>query len=723
MDWTERRFHVAIVIIAILAGIVVYVIGHEVFPYLSLNHDEGVYLQQASMLLHGKLWLTSELPKVFQPWFFIRDGHRLYPKYTPVSALMFAPSLALGIPRLSLSLIAVGNVALVGLIGREAFDRPTGVLAAGFALATPFFLFVSATFMSYAPTTLLNLLFAFAYIRMHRRGGWQYGAIAGAAIGMAFFSRPYTAVLFAVPFVIHALVAVWHEIRKRNIWTPTIEREVVVALFGFGGVCIALAYNYVMTGNPFLFPYKVFAPHDGLGFGYHSLTAPPFKYTVERALWANLNLFVELLTRWTVAAPIGSALAAIGLLPVALHYRERNESPLPDYTLRLVLIGVFVTVIVGNIYFWGTYNILGGIRNPTDGFMAHLGPYYHLDLVLPLSVFAGAGVVWLARMIRSAVSMHTSTQAARAVLIVLLVVSVPIVASAEYNRVEPVIDRNMEYTEQYSEVYAPFENTTFEHALVFLPLPYDGWLGHPFQSLRNGGSLEQGDVLFAQNLGPAKQFATIDEFPNRTPYRFTYRGVWGSGKGHNITPHLQRLTIYNGTHFQLTTTIGDVGKLSSIRLSVGDRKIVRYNYYQDESEGNGTVTVQWALNGTQIRLVNVRGATVTGTTTYRNPLTGHVVTRPTTEEMSPSAISIDGSTYASLSITFTKPNGKTVTYRQGIAIDANNESVRFLWPGPTKLCLESRFCGYEELYVPGAEYPKGVSMNTTVRSNNTTRAH
>jgi hypothetical protein len=716
-DWTERRFRVALVVSVVLAAGVVYAIGHEVFPYLSLNHDEGVYLQQASMLLHGKLWLTSDLPNVFQPWFFIQDGSRLYPKYTPVAALMFAPGLALGIPRLSLSVIAAGNVALIGLIGREAFDRPTGILASGFALVTPMFMFISATFMAYAPTMLLNLIFAFCYIRMHRRGGRRYAVIAGAAVGMSFFSRPYTAVLFAVPFVIHALVAVARDIRERDIRTPTIEREVVVALFGAGGVGIALAYNYVMTGSPFLFPYKVFAPMDGLGFGPHKLTGPTVNYTIELALRANKQLVVEILTRWTVAAPIGSVLAVIGLFPVALHYRENHEgTPFSDRTLRFVLIGVFITVIVGNIYFWGTNNILGGKEDPTNGFMAYLGPYYHLDLVLPLSVFAAAGVIWLGRVIGSSVSMRVSTRAARAVLIALLVVSVPIVATAEYNRVEPVVDRNMNYTEQYDEIYAPFENTTFEHALVFLPIPYDGWLGHPFQSLRNGGSLEKGDVLYAQNLGPAKQFETIDEFPNRTPYRFTYRGAWGSGKGQELVPHLQQLTVHNGTRHRLTTTVGDVGELTAVRLSAGNERVAEFNYYMDDGDTNGTVTVQWAINGTHVRLVDANGAQVTGTTTHRNPLTGRVVTLPTDANTS-NAIAIDGPRYASLAITFTKPNGNTVTYRQGVAMDANNESVRFLWPGPTKLCLGSRFCGYEELYVPGGEYPDGISMNTTVRTD------
>lgn len=718
MDWTVRRFRTAIVVLAVLAGIVVYVIGHEVFPYFSVNHDEGVYLQQAAMLLQGNLWLTNDLPEVFRPWFFIQDGRRLYSKYTPVAALLFAPGVALGVPRFSLSVIAAGNIALVGLIGSEAFDRSTGLLAAVIALASPLFLFVSATFMSYAPTTLLNLIFALCYIRMYRQRSRRYAVIAGAAIGMAFFSRPYTAVLFATPFVVHALVIVVLTVHQRNIWTPTIEREAIVALFGLTGAGIALAYNKMMTGDPFLFPYQVFAPLDGLGFGFRRMTGSGLEYTVELALQANNQLVTELLTQWTFAAPIGSVLAVIGLFPVVLRYRERHDaSLLSDRALRVVLVGVFGTICVGNIYFWGTVKILENIADPTDGLIGLLGPYYHLDLVLPLSVFASAGILWLSRVIRSVVSVSVSTRAARVMISVLLVVSVPVLASAEYTRVEPVIERNMEYTEQYAEVYAPFEIQSFEHALVFLPVPYGPWLGHPFQSLRNGGSLEQSPVLYAQNRGPTKEFATIDAYPTRTLYRFTYQGIWGDGSGQHLVPHLQRLTVRNGTDHRLTTTVGTVGRVSSVRLSVGDEQIVRHNPAPDTITER-SVAVQWEVNGTHVRLVDTRSAQgpMTDTSTRRSPVTDRAVAPPVPEEMHTDAIAIDGPVDASLAITVTKPTGKTVTYRQKLAIDANNESARLLWPGSTKLCQESRTCGREGNYIPGGTYPDGTSMNTTVQT-------
>ena len=142
---------VALLVLSLLAGALVFIIATELFPYHSSNHDEAVYLQQAALLLDGKFWFTTAHPESVHPWFFVRDGARLYPKYSPVTAALFAPGVALGVPRLVLAAVAAANVALVGLLAREAFDGWTGVLAAAFALCTPFFLVISATFLPYAP--------------------------------------------------------------------------------------------------------------------------------------------------------------------------------------------------------------------------------------------------------------------------------------------------------------------------------------------------------------------------------------------------------------------------------------------------------------------------------------------------------------------------------------------------------------------------------------------
>jgi hypothetical protein len=157
------------VLVAGVGALVVFGVATTLFPYHSSNHDEAVYLQQAASLLEGRLAMDagSIAPSV-RPWFYVQDGTTLYSKYAPVTAGVFAVGMALGEPRLSLALVAAGTVGLTVALGRTAFDRSVGLLAGGLLIASPGWLFASATFLPYAPTTLLNLAFALAYVRAGR---------------------------------------------------------------------------------------------------------------------------------------------------------------------------------------------------------------------------------------------------------------------------------------------------------------------------------------------------------------------------------------------------------------------------------------------------------------------------------------------------------------------------------------------------------------------------
>ncbi|PSP97218.1 hypothetical protein BRC94_10665 [Halobacteriales archaeon QS_5_70_17] len=646
------------------ATVAVLLIGRELFPLLSVNHDEGVYLQHAAMLLKGNLRLTTDLPGAFRPWFFVEEGRRLYPKYTPVTAALFAPGVALGAPRVVPALVGGGIVVLIGLLAREAYRPPVGALAAATALATPFFLLIAPQFLSYAPATLLNLLFALGYVRAHRRlpaarASLAYAALAGGAIALAFFARPYTAVLFAAPFVGHAVAVLAADLRSdpdppartaprspAAAVTPRAVRLAVVAALGSTGVVAALAYNAVLTGDPLVFPYQAFAPLDGPGFGYRRLLDYERTYTPALALRATGHLLWELATRWTVAAPLGTLLAAVGLLTLragtgsgsdALAAADRDR--LPDRTLRWLFAGVGASVVVGNIYFWGTLNVLGDLNDPADGFMGKFGPFYHFDLLLPLSVFGAAGLVLCWR----ALGARLAAEAAEA-------------------------------TDHRQRALAPFDRE-FDRALVFLPRVYGPWLNHPFQTLRNGGSLGGGDVLYAQTRGPAGDFAVIDAYPDRRLYRYTFRGEWEGPS--RVTPNLQRVRVREGRHHEVTTTVGAVGRLSTVRLATGEGGVtVR------PDEGGDALTVAWSVNGTHATLGD-------------------------------RAVPVGSVDEVVLTVTYLQSGGASVTYRQEVAVDARGDDVRIIWPGEVRVCRLTTDCGREGTYVPGAGgYVDGIAVET-----------
>ncbi|MFB6084140.1 MAG: ArnT family glycosyltransferase [Halorientalis sp.] len=536
-DLRRRTWRIGVVALAAVAALAVWVLATRLFPYHSLNHDEGVYLQQAAMLLDGRLFLTPPVEDVFRPWFFVEDGDRLYSKYAPVVPALFAVGKLLGAARLALAGIAAANVALVALVVRELFDRRTGLVAAAFVLASPLFLIDSAVFLPYAPTTMLNLCFLYAYLRADRTGDYRFAGAAGAAVGLAFFARPYTAVLFAAPVIGHAL---WTLYRDRRDALP---RQAVTAALGLAGVGLTLGYNAVMTGSALVFPYQAFAPEDGLGFGHHEILGHEVDYTVGLALRSNALVLEQLTTTWVAGGLFGTALALAG---IAVTVR-RGLSP-----RRGILVGQIGTVAAGNVYFWGNYNILGVLDRVGDGLIASHGPYYHFDLLLPFGAFAAVGTLALLGTVRRLAAERVEPRAVRAVVVAVVLLGAGVLGGATVANADRPIEMNARTTDTYERAYAPFAERSLDDALVFLPTPYGDWLNHPFQPLRNEPGFD-GRTVYAMDERP---FAVVDAYPDRTLYRYTFRGEWEPYSASPRGARLQRVDHVAGESVTLNATVG-----------------------------------------------------------------------------------------------------------------------------------------------------------------------
>jgi hypothetical protein len=679
--------------LAILAGIVVYWLAVDLFPYHSVNDDEGVYLTQAAMLLEGRLFLDpGALGPLVRPWFFVADGAggdlRYYSKYSPVAAGVFAVGKLLGDWNLALGLVAAGNAALIYALTTAAFDRRTGHLSVVLLVGAPLFLFTSAVFLPYAPTTLLNLAFAVAYVRAMRRDSPRWGVVAGAAVGLAFFARPYTAVLFASPFIAHALGSLW--------WTwgadefrPTLVRLLAVAGLGVAGVAVTLAYNLVVTGDPLVFPYKAFGPNDGIGFGRHELLGYDRVYSPALAAETTERLLRILTAEWTVAGPVGTLLAIVGLADLSTDRSALADPHLGAPALRAVVLALVPAVVLGNAYFWGTLN---GLEN---GLIGLLGPYYHFDLLLPFSAFGAAGALVLWHRLRDATA-GLAAPTRGAVLAVALLVAVGVGGVAGVAAVEDPYDENRLRTSNLANTYEPFESWSPENAVVFVPDPYGDWLHHPFQYLRNDPGFD-GDALYVINDGDVERFDAIDATGDRRPYRFTYRGEW-TGAVTPTEPALVPLDVKSGDRVAATTTLGVPARATYARARI----VTEAGSARAEiGRVDGPVTVDWGVDATD------------GTATVRAPNGTAAATAPL-----PAGVS-----EVTLLVTFVEPQGTTVTYRQTASVERTVRGVRVIWPPEIRVCSLTTDCGREGVYVgPDGDYVSGVSVETSARASNVTAA-
>lgn len=666
-----RRARVQAGVVAVVGGLVVFTLAHLVFPYHTTNHDEAVYLQQAAMLLDGQLFLTPPVDGPFRPWFFVESERGLYAKYTPVTAAMFAVGKLLGGYRVALALVATGTLTAMYHTAREAFDARTGVLASGLMLASPLFLVNGSVFLSYVPTLMWNLIFAAAYLHTHRTGSRKTAILAGVAVGLAFFTRPYTAVLFAMPFVVHAL---W---TLRTLDRRRIEQLGLTALFGLCGVGATLAYNRVVTGDPLLFPYEAFAPRDGLGFGSREILGYSREFTPALSLRANAEILRLYATEWVVAGPLGTLAAAVGLAVARNRGLDGRQ---------LALAGVALTVPLGNLYFWGTVNILGALGDPNDGLVRFLGPFYHTDLLVPTVAFAAVGLLWASDRLRKVVPARVSVGRARPALAALLLVGAAIGGGAAVAAAATPLSDNYSVTQQYETAYEPFEERALADSVVFLPRPYGDWLNHPFQALRNDPGFD-GNAVYAMQR---EQFAVTEAYPERQYYRYGYRGQWAPFIGQSVEPRLQPVELAEGeaVRTEISATVPDQAQSVTLRLTDGGSITSASN-----------ITTVPASQDLSLQLVTGR---------ERTSLAGSGVTDqvsvPTPDRGTVTLVAFVDYGY-----------GSAVKYRFELAVDRTATGVRALTP-TMEVCWSEQRCGGQAAYIPGT-HRSGIQLNATVEGD------
>ncbi len=692
------RYQLAAAIVAVTAGLIVGFLASELFSFHSANHDEGVYLQQAAMLLEGRLWLnpgSDALREAFHPWFFVESDRGLYAKYSPVPAAVFAAGKLLGGYRVALGLVATLNVALTYAVTTEAFDRRTGILAAIILTSAPLFLVTSAVFLPYAPTTALNLLFALSYIRAVRRHDHRYSVLAGMAVGLSFFARPYTAVLFAVPFLLHAARQLTYQ------WSENLQAGLhywIIAGIGCLWVGVTIGYNALLTGNPLVFPYEAFAPHDGLGFGYRAILGHDTIYSPDVAVTANLTVLAQLATAWFTAGLVGTAAAITGMVIASrriIHEGIESTTELSNRQLHLLLLALTMSVVIGNLFFWGNLNILGALSDPSDGLIALFGPFYHFDLLLPLAAFAASGIrSGMAQLEKHGVGLRDRRVGIP--FLVCLVLTGVVIGGTAPGTFGPPVEKNAAYTTKYEQAYAPFTRTEFSHALVFLPPTYGEWRNHPFQWLRNDPGFD-GPVVYALARSPSADFQVIDAYPERTLYRYRYHGTWTPDPDNHVKPLLERTHHRSAPTLRARTRISIPDRITSVTVSLSNEDTIqRYDPIRNPSS---SLSVNWSVSPDRA-----------------------AINDPRLTSESPSGIQLSRADELTVMLTITEPGGGTLTYRETVQLRLTDGTVEAIWPPASATCLLTTNCGSEGTYLPDQPEtrPSGIRMNTTLVSPRST---
>ncbi|MEK7281222.1 MAG: glycosyltransferase family 39 protein, partial [Chloroflexota bacterium] len=551
--------------------------SQTIFPYLSNNHDESAYLFHARMLEQGKLWgETQASSEFFDGWLIVRDRNKIFSRYAPVfPGLLAASDILFKNMRVALALIGAGTVVTLYLVALELYRRPVALLASIFLMFSPLFLIQSSVFLPYMLSFLLNLLFLLFFLKGVRCSGWVNPLLAGVFIGIGSFSRIYTAFLFGVPVMGYAT----YLLIRRQISYKTI-------LLMFAGyvpfAVISLAYNYLITGNAFVFPFNVGSPDDRLGFGMRRmLPIYPFQqYSLSVALtstYAHLNSFMW----WIFAGPLMVALLAFGVLWRA------------DWKRDILLLGVGASILFGNMFQWGISAIVD------NGMMKLLGPFYHLDLLLPLCVLGSHGFLQMTRFLRQPWARGADVvrpfegayrDGISVTGAVVLALTIPLVAVTAY-LLGRALDANFRYTVKHAAIYSPIVNGRLDSALVFLPTPYGPFIHHPFGYLLNDPSFN-GPVVYARNLGN-ENLGLMKTMPERRAYVYMYQGKF-SERAEDVAPvSLLRIQPVEGRFLSVDMEAANTANKPFVWAYVwNDGKTLTY-LLDDQSGAGKTYRFRW----------------------------------------------------------------------------------------------------------------------------------
>lgn len=226
------------------------IISFVVFQDSIISSDEWSYLIQAHIFSHGQLAVPSPIHREFFDHIHIVNNGHYYSKYPPGWSVLLATGVWLGVPRLVNPLLGAGTLLLLYAIGKKLYTPQIALLAALFALVSPYFLFNTASYFSHTASLFFVTLLVFLLMQ-----GWEEGRslsffLAGLSGSASLLVRPFDQCAVLIPIgVFLGLGLIRKHLGMRH-----------VASFGLGqlnGLLFFLFYNTLQNGHPLVTGYHV----------------------------------------------------------------------------------------------------------------------------------------------------------------------------------------------------------------------------------------------------------------------------------------------------------------------------------------------------------------------------------------------------------------------------------------------------------------------------------
>ena len=548
----QLRSHWPAVVLAVVSVGVAMLAKEHLFPDLSWNRDEPVYLWHVDVLRHGQLTSTDGgHPDLFLPWLSARGDGVMYTQYTLgwplvlLGARLLSGTSATALP-LAAALAVVGTYALAFELAQR---RRTATIAGALLVASPIFAIQGGVYLSYLFTLGLGCCAGALVLSGWRRARTVRLLAAGAILGWIFLTRPFDALLWGAAFAGALLVTEWA--RRREV----VRSVTVVVAAALPLVAATLVYNRHVTGDLLTFPITAADPLDGFGFGTRRLM-PGFEttdYDLPRAARATAkNAFV--LPWFLVGGHLGLVAAGIGL------WMRRRD--------RLAATCVLVAAVfpIGYFPFWGTY--LSSLASRISG------PIYLIPLYSSICILAAVALDhWWAR---------GRPRQVAAVAVLALATLPGAITRFEVNR-------------DISRAQTPWRTSVADlagPAIVFVADTSEYLLyANPFSS--NPPDLDA-DILYAVAGSPA-MLDLIAEHPDRAPY-LQQGSIASPELGPREDPYdldvaILPVVVHRGRGLDLSVTVDPPAGTSHVAITVSTGAATD----QRTVDAGGTVTLDLRL--------------------------------------------------------------------------------------------------------------------------------
>jgi hypothetical protein len=468
----EQKFKVFIFISSFSVLIFFALVVLRSFPN---SADEYGYVFQAEMLKGGDVWHNLHPLQDFFRYIHIGEKEgRWFHRASPGWSMILAGFNLFHIPFSFVSPI-LGAFTLLAVFGlaRLLYGAAAAFLSVLIIFASSFFIFNSSSFFTHQACSLSILLFYYFFYKAEKdKTNYDY-LLSGAAIGIAFIIRNYTAFLAAIPVGLILL----YKFSKSSFKKIFLLTTGSLFFFLFTGW-----YNYQITGDALLFPTEWIESNEQLGFrdGPTELEDTYGKgHTPALGLSHTTTSLVDLV-RWSSVSVL--LLWVFGLI---LSIKERKIHA-TDFVLPALIAGYFI---------WYS---LGGNR---------YGPRFYYE-GFPFAVIFVCG--WVSDKIK-AEGFTNLTRILAGLLLSGLFASfavIPYLGAREHQVVEERMD-----------LYDQAKNLKLKNAIVFISSGVG--VERPMQSLdltRNGVD-RNATVLYVHDLGE-KNTQLMNYYPNRKYYRY-----------------------------------------------------------------------------------------------------------------------------------------------------------------------------------------------------------